>query len=206
MGGSVLSVNVGALQRAEWSEKQRPTAIDKQPVTGPVKVHADRVGTDAHGYGGHGGLDQAVYAYGSDDAEFWKRELGRDIGYGDFGENLTVTGVPVSGAVSGERWRIGGTILEVTTPRIPCRTFAGFWDIPGLIKRFTAAGRPGAYFRVIQEGEICAGDSIEVLSQPNHGVTVADLLAARAGDRGKTAIIRTLELPAKWQSWQAGLG
>lgn len=205
MDGSVLSVNVGELQQVDWSEDQRRTAIDKQPRTGPVRVYADRVGEDVHGYRGHGGPDQAVYAYGREDAEFWEAELGRDLRAGMFGENLTTAGLPVSGALTGERWRVGTTLLEVTTPRIPCMTFTGFWGIQGLIKRFTAAGRPGAYLRVLEPGEISAGDGIEVVSRPEHGVTVADLLAARAGDRAKAGLIRTLELPTKWKPWQDAL-
>lgn len=206
MAGSVLSVNVGELQQVDWSQDGRPTAIDKRPVSGSVKVHVDRLGEDVHGLvGGHGGEYQAVYAYAREDAEFWEQELGRDLGAGHFGENLTVSGLPVSGALTGERWRIGSTLLEVTTPRIPCRTFAGFWQIPDLIKRFTAAGRPGAYLRVLQEGELKTGDPIEVLHRPTHSVTVADLLAARAGDRSKTTEIKALTLPPKWHPWQQGL-
>jgi MOSC domain-containing protein YiiM len=205
MDASVLSVNVGELQQVDWSQDQRRTAIDKQPMSGPVRVYADRLGEDAHGYAGHGGVDQAVYAYSREDAEFWEAELGRELRAGVFGENLTTAGLAVSGAVTGERWRVGSTLLEVTTPRIPCMTFTGFWGVQGLIKRFTAAGRPGAYLRVVETGEIAAGDRIEVLSRPDHGVTVADLLAARAGDRSKIGRIRAVELPEKWKSWQESL-
>lgn len=204
--GRILSVNVGVLQQVEWSQHQRPTAIDKQPMAGPVPVHKDRLGEDVHGLTpGHGGVDQAVYAYSREDAEFWEREFDRELRAGQLGENLTTEGYPVSDALVGERWRVGSTVLEVTTPRIPCLTFTGFWGVPDLIQRFGTARRPGAYLRVIETGEITAGDRIEVLSRPDHTVTVADLLAARFGDRGKDAEIQAVELPEKWHRWQASL-
>jgi MOSC domain-containing protein YiiM len=205
MGGVVLSVNVGELREVDWANDQRRTAIDKRPVAGPVEVYGECFGADKHGYAGHGGPDQAVYVYGREDADFWAAELGRELAPGVFGENLTTAGLPVSGAVTGERWRVGSTELEVTTPRIPCLTFTGFWGVQGLIKRFTAAGRPGAYLRVIRPGEIIAGDAIEVVSRPEHGVTVADLMAARAGDRTNADRILALDLPEKWKSWQRSL-
>jgi MOSC domain-containing protein YiiM len=206
MGGSVLSVNVGELTQVDWSQDQRKTAIDKRPVSGPVPVHLDRVGTDDHGSPRHGGVDQAVYAYAREDAGYWERELDRELGPGTFGENLSTVGLAVSRAVFGERWRVGSTLLEVTTPRMPCLTFTGWWQVPGLIKRFTAAGRPGAYLRVIETGEVAAGDTVQVLDRPDHGVTVADLAAARAGDRTLVDRVRALPLPPRWQEWQASLG
>jgi MOSC domain-containing protein YiiM len=201
MGGSVLSVNVGHAVPVEWSQDQRSTAIDKRPVEGPVKVLLDRVGTDEHGSPGHGRVDAAVYAYAREDAEFWEAELGRTLSPGIFGENLTTVGLPVSGAVSGERWRLGSALLRVTVPRIPCRTFAAWWQVPDLVKRFTAAGRPGAYLRVLETGEVRAGDSVEVLDRPDHGVTVAELLAARAGDRSLLPRLHGVALPPGWRDW-----
>src|SRR5689334_11441549 len=126
MAGVLLSVNTAQAVPVDWSQDQRRTAIDKRPRSGPVPIHPDRVGTDEHGYSGHGHEHAAVYAYAREDAEFWEAELGRELRPGMFGENLTTTGLPVSGAVSGERWRVGSALLEVTTPRIPCRTFAGW--------------------------------------------------------------------------------
>jgi MOSC domain-containing protein YiiM len=121
---------------------------------------------------------------------------------GAFGENLTTRGVGASTAVSGEVWRVGGVLLEVTTPRIPCTVFAGFWDVPGLVKRFTAAGRPGAYLRVLEPGEVAAGDPVEVLSRPEHGVTMAELMRARSGDRSLIPRVRQISgLAPKWQRW-----
>ena len=122
----------------------------------------------------HGGPDQAVYAYAREDLDFWEAELGRRLPNGVFGENLTTEGVDANGALIGERWRIGpDVILEASAPRIPCGTFQGWLAQAGWIKRFTLAARPGAYFRVIEPGEIQAGDEIEAVHRPDHDVTVA---------------------------------
>ncbi len=205
MGGSVLSVNVGRAVQVDWSQDARPTAIDKRPVDGPLPVLFDRFGTDEHGHSGHGNPDAVVYAYAREDARFWAAELDRDLPPGVFGENLTTSGLPVSGALTGERWRVGTALLQVTTPRIPCQTFAAWWRVPDLVRRFTAAGRPGAYLRVLEPGEIAAGDAVDVVHRPDHGVTVADLMAARTGDRSGVARLRGLSLPASWQDWLASV-
>ncbi|MFE9427163.1 MOSC domain-containing protein [Kitasatospora sp. NPDC006697] len=177
----LLSVNIGRPQPNPW--KQLPmTGIDKQPVAYPVAVAAPGPkGTGAVGLAGdrvgdvrnHGGDDQAVYACAREDLDDWEGEFGRPLPNGSFGENLTTAGLDVNGALIGERWRIGSTVvLEVSCPRIPCSTFQGRLDRAGWIKRFTEAARPGAYLRVIVPGEIRAGDGIEILSRPDHQVTV----------------------------------
>ena len=102
----------------------------------------------------------------------------RELGPGAFGENLTVAGVDVTGAVIGERWRLGTVELEVCQPRFPCFKLGLRFGDPQMLKRFTAAGRPGAYLRIVREGEISAGDAIEVADRPAHGITTA--LVARA--------------------------
>lgn len=150
------------------------TAIDKRPVQGPVRVHklglrgdiqADRFN--------HGGEDQAVYAYSQADADFWEQSLGRDLPPGSFGENLRVAGIEATGAVIGERWKIGLDVeLEVTSPRVPCATFQRRMDQPQWVKRFTGEGRVGTYLRVIHTGSIQAGDHIHRTFVPRHGITV----------------------------------
>ncbi|MDD7836118.1 MULTISPECIES: MOSC domain-containing protein [Paenarthrobacter] len=150
------------------------TAIDKRPVEGPVKVHklgihGDVQASRVH----HGGEDQAVYAYSQEDADYWSGELQRDIPAGTFGENLRVAGIETTGAVIGERWRIGLDVeLEVTSPRTPCATFQRVLGEPTWVKRFSEAGRVGAYLRVIKTGSISAGDHIHRTFIPKHGVTV----------------------------------
>lgn len=182
----VLSVNVGS--RVEFEQAAiGHTGIGKRPVHGPVDVQAPGPrGTGGSGLAGdhisdmrnHGGNDQAVYAYSREELDGWSAELGRDLGPGLFGENLTTVGVDVSGALLGERWRIGSLLLQATRPRIPCRTFAGVMDEQGWVKRFTARGLPGTYFRVVEPGTVTAGDEITIEHRPDHDVTIA--LAFRA--------------------------
>ena len=178
----LLSVNVGAPRDNPWKPVAL-TGIDKRPVNGPVQVTAPGPkGTGAVGLAGdrvydvkhHGGDDQAVYAYAREDLDRWQAELGVRLRNGVFGENLTTAGIDVSGALIGERWRIGpDVVLEVCQPRIPCRTFQGWLAQEGWVKRFTAAVRPGTYLRVIEPGRIQAGDPIAVEHRPGHDVTVA---------------------------------
>lgn len=162
------------------------TAIDKQPVDGAVKVgrlglYADVQADRTH----HGGEDQAVYAYGSDDADWWAEQLQRDIPPGLFGENLRVAGLEVSTARVGERWRVGtgedAVVLEVTHARTPCMTFARWLTGSGVIaesngwvKRFSDARRLGTYLRVVTPGKVRAGDPIEVIAAPAGAPTVLD--------------------------------
>lgn len=176
MAGSVLSVNVGVVTHAAWArDASGRSGIDKRPVSGRIRVRADGVEGDFIGdTSAHGGVDKAVYAYAREDALWWERELDRTIGPGGFGENLTLTGVDVTGAVIGERWAVGTAVLEVSLPRTPCATFAGFWGVPDLVKRFTARGTPGAYLRVVRDGEVGAGDPVEVTRRPDHGVTIGE--------------------------------
>lgn len=169
------------------------TAIDKRPQPGRVQVtvpgdgqvglSGDEVRDTRH----HGGRDKAVYAYAAEDLAWWAAELGRDLADGSFGENLTTTGLDVTGAVIGERWAVGddGLVLEVTYPRIPCRTFQGFMAEHRWVKRFYAHGASGAYLRVVTEGTVGAGDTLTVTQRPQHGVTIGEVfdLTATASDR-----------------------
>jgi MOSC domain-containing protein YiiM len=194
--------------------KPKLTGIDKRPVDGPVSVgrlglRGDTICDTVN----HGGPDQAAYAYAEEDAAWWQAELADELGFalnpGSFGENLTLRGVEVSDAVIGERWRIGGVILQVAGPRIPCSTFAGFWQVRQLAKRFTQAGRPGAYLRVLAEGQLRAGDRVTVLDRPGHGLTVRETLRALTGDRSLAPKLLTApELPdevqARARTWLAG--
>ncbi|MET7616503.1 MOSC domain-containing protein [Streptomyces sp. NPDC005408] len=190
----LLTVNVGRPKIVEYTDtKGGATGIDKQPAEGAVRVtDPGPKGEGASGVAGdavcdlrhHGGTDQAVYAFAREDLDFWERELGRPIGNGAFGENLTTSGLDVNGAKIGERWRIGGElVLEVTSGRIPCRTFASWLGESGWVKRFTRQGAPGAYLRVIEPGEIRAGDPIEIVHRPDHEVTVDMVFRAETTER-----------------------
>jgi len=173
----VISVNVGRPQQLSV-RRGRPlmSAIGKVPVEGPVRVAGVNLeGDDQADRRVHGGPDKAVYAYAAEDTAFWAEELGRELGPGAFGENLTTEGIDVSGAVVGERWRIGDVELEVAQPRLPCSKLALRLGEPKMVKRFAQASRPGAYLRILREGSLAAGDAVEVVSRPEHGVTVRDV-------------------------------
>jgi MOSC domain-containing protein YiiM len=189
----LLSVNL-AVPRPIDSKGLGVTGIDKRPTTDPVELRPPGPKTTGLGSGlvgdqlfdvqHHGGDDQAAYAYAREDLDWWQKELGAELPSGCFGENLTTVDLDVNGALVGERWRIGdNVILQVTDPRIPCRTFAdwmrereavqGKW-----IKSFTQAARPGAYLRIVRPGFIRAGDPIEIVHRPDHDVTIEVLFRA----------------------------
>lgn len=175
----VVSVNVMHALIPDRSGDLDLTGIDKRPVVGPVPVRTSGVAGDRqYDTRFHGGVDKAVYAYSREDAAWWAAELDRELPPGSFGENLSTEGLDVTGALVGERWRIGGAVLQVREPRIPCRTFQGFWDVPALVKRFTSHAAPGAYLAVVEEGEITAGDPIEVVHRPAHDLTLGELFRA----------------------------
>lgn len=183
--GVVRSVNVGAVAEVPWGSVGR-SAIDKRPVAGRLRVTAlgledDEVGDTKH----HGGVDQAVYAYAREDLDTWEGLLGRELPDGCFGENLTTVGLDVQDARLGDRWRIGDTLLEVCGVRIPCSTFQGFLDEPQWVKRFTQHGVPGAYLRVLAEGEIGAGDLVEIVERRSHDLTVGHAFRALTTERDK---------------------
>lgn len=170
------------------------TGIGKQPTDEPVEVRAPGPKTTGLGSGlvgdfigdgkHHGGNDQAVYAFQREDLDEWERRLGRELPNGFFGENLTTVGLDVNDARIGERWRIGEqVVLQVTAPRIPCSTFRGWMGEKGWAKTFTAAGRPGAYLRVIAPGIIKAGDPIEILDRPDHRVSITMMFKATTTER-----------------------
>ncbi|MCD7443858.1 MOSC domain-containing protein [Streptomyces lincolnensis] len=190
----LLSVNLGRATAVPYTDNpEGVTGIDKQPVEGPVRVAAPGPkGIGGSGLAGdavckkqhHGGDDQAVYVMAREDLDDWEGELGRALANGAFGENLTTEGLDVSGALIGERWRIGSeVVLEISSGRIPCGTFQGHMGEKRWVKRFTQKGAPGAYLRVIEPGEIQAGDPVEIVHRPDHDVTVA--LAFRAMTTGR---------------------
>jgi MOSC domain-containing protein YiiM len=195
----VVSVNVGQPAEYEWLGSIVRTAIFKEPVSGRVQARGfNLAGDEQANREVHGGADKAVYAYAAEDAAWWDRQLGP----GAFGENLTLAGVPVTDALVGERWRIGSALLEVRQPRVPCAKLGLRMGDRHFPRHFAAAGRPGAYLAILQEGELGAGDPVVVEHRPGHGVTVG--LVARAYHSDRTLAPRLLaapELPAEWHEW-----
>jgi MOSC domain-containing protein YiiM len=168
----LVSVNVGRPAPLVTGSRVIESAIVKAPVEGPVAVRGVNLeGDDQADRSVHGGPDQAVYAYASEDIAFWSDVTGLDLDAGAFGENLTTAGIDVSGARIGERWRIGTVELRVTGPRIPCFKLEARIGVRGFQKQFLHAGRPGAYFAIAEEGELRAGDAVEVVHRPEHDVT-----------------------------------
>lgn len=173
------------------------SAIDKRPIDGPVSVDEQGITIDhccdvKH----HGGVDQAVYAYSDDEAQRWATELGRDLGYGWFGENLRISGIPTTDATIGERWKVGETLLEVTVARTPCRTFADWAQEDRWIKRFYDRSDVGCYLRVISSGAIQAGDDVTVVSRPDHGVLIRHLITGPEPESLEKLLARE-DLPPK---------
>lgn len=186
----VRSVNVGGA-RSGIRRRGGLTSIDKRPVgsaevrdPGPKRggLGSGVVGDDVSSRKHHGGSGQAVYAVAREELDWWGHELGRDLHDGMFGENLTTAGLDVDAAVVGERWRVGSALLEVTGPRIPCATFAAWMAEPRWVRRFTERGRTGAYLAVVEPGVVSAGDAVEVLDRPDHGITVPVVFRAFTGD------------------------
>ncbi|KJK33212.1 sulfurase [Lentzea aerocolonigenes] len=177
----VLSLNIASKTIPVDYARAGVTAIDKRPVDGPLDVRPPvEKGGAGSGIAGdvigdwtaHGGEYQAVYGYAREDLDWWQAELGVDLRNGQFGENVTTQGIDHTNALVGELWRVGTALLEVSGPRIPCRTFASFLGQRGWVKRFTQVNRPGAYFRVIEAGQFAPGDEISVVQRPDHDVTV----------------------------------
>jgi MOSC domain-containing protein YiiM len=183
MSASVVSVNVGPVVETPGSLLGR-TGIDKHPVDGRVRAHATGLAGDAcadeiH----HGGVDQAVYAYAREDMDRWERELDRELIGGAFGENLTTRGLDLGAVVIGERWRIGDVEFEVSSPRTPCGTFQNHMKERNWVRRFTLDGRVGVYLRVLTEGTVGVGDPIEVVSRPDHDLTISETFRALSTER-----------------------
>ena len=186
MSAHVVSVNVGRPAPLATGRRVVPSAIVKAPVTGPVAVRGVNLeGDDQADRTVHGGPDQAVYAYASEDTAFWSDVIGRELGPAAFGENLTLAGVDVSGARIGERWRVGTTELRVAGPRVPCFKLEARIGVPGFQRAFLHAGRPGAYLAIAEEGVLEAGDAVEIVHRPEHDVTVALVIEALLLDRSR---------------------
>ena len=203
MAGVVESVNVGTPREVGWRGGTVTTAIWKHPVQGRVRVRGVNVDGDRQAnLEAHGGVDKALYAYGAEDLEWWAGQLDREVPPGSFGENLTVRGVDVSGALVGERWRAGGTLLEVSQPRTPCFKLGIRMGSQRFPSRFAAAGRPGAYLRILAEGEVAAGDPVEVVHRPGHGLTVAEVSRIYHQDHaGAARLLQVPELADTWKQW-----
>jgi MOSC domain-containing protein YiiM len=202
--GRLLSANVAEMRLIILSGRPTRTGIYKRPAEGPQEVRANQLGGDRQGdYSVHGGEHKAVYAYSREDYAWWESALARELEPGTFGENLTTDGIETSGALVGERWRIGTALLEASEPRIPCSKLAHRMEDPTFVKRFAQALRPGAYLRIIEEGTVEAGDQIELVERPDHDVSMRLVCRAYFGER--ELIPRVLEAERLSGEWRAQL-
>ena len=200
----LVSVNVGVPRTVQHEGKLVTTAIWKRPVTGRLAVRGVNLeGDDQADRTVHGGVDKAVYAYAREDYEWWGAELGTEaLEPGMFGENLTVAGIDLNAAEVGERWRVGSALLEVSEPRFPCFKLGIRMGDAKFLKRFAAARRPGTYLRIVEEGELGAGDRIEIDDRPGHGVTIGLFAEAYLGDRSRLVELLAADaLSQAWRTW-----
>ena len=202
----LLSVNVGLPRDVTWGGKTVRTAVWKSPVEGRRMVRKLNVVGDAQGdLAGHGGEHRAVFVYQMDSYHYWERFLGRnDFSFGQFGENFTVEGLLDSEVCIGDRYRIADAVFEVTQPRVTCYRVGIRLNEPRMPALLVSHRRPGFYLRVLQEGEVGAGDVIVKIADGPERMTVAetDALLYLPG-HSREQLERALRIPALSQGWQS---
>lgn len=202
--GRLLSVNVGLPRDVIWQGRTVRTGIWKTPVAGPRMVRRLNIDGDGQGdLGGHGGERRAVYVYQLDSYRYWERELGRsDFVYGQFGENFTVDGLTDKEVCIGDRYRIGGAVFEVTQPRVTCYRLGIRMNVPDMAALLVKHGRPGFYFRVLEEGEVKAGDEITLVASGPEQMSVSEIDALLyLPDHRAARLARALRIPALSAGW-----
>ena len=197
---SVISLNVGQVRQIEWRGQLVTTGIWKVPVTGRLELRGVNFdGDEQADRSVHGGPDKAVYAYAREDYDYWREAEGMDVAPGLFGENLTVDALDLSSALVGEQWSVGSTILEVTQPRMPCYKLGIRVGDQRFLKRFLSAERPGAYLRVVREGDVGSGDEVRVTSRPAHDVTLRTMVRALRDPTLGASLRGVPRLPHFWR-------
>lgn len=201
----LLSVNVGLPRDVDWRGQSVHTAIWKTPVSGRRMVR--RLNVDGDGQGdlaGHGGEHRAVLVYQSASYRYWERELGRaGFSFGQFGENFTVEGLPDDEVCVGDRYRIGGALFEVTQPRVTCYRVGIRLDEPRMAALLVSSGRPGFYLRVLEEGEVGAGDEIVKVADGAERMTVARVSALLyLPGHARADLERAVRIPALSPGWR----
>jgi len=204
----VVSVNVGEPREVLWKGLTVRTGIFKDPVSGSVMINPINLGGDAQAdLTVHGGAAKAVYGYPSEHYAYWRQELlDQPLPWGMFGENLTTEGLSEDTVCIGDRLTIGGAVLEVTQPRVPCYKLALKFDRDDILKRFLRSGKSGFYFSVIQPGEVRSDESIEIMSRDSQHVSVSDINRLFLGQaRDPDLLMRVQNLGALPQSWKSEL-
>ena len=201
--GSVLSVNVGGIREFDYRGGAATSAIWKAPVTGRIAARGvNLVGDDQADRQAHGGPDKAIYAFASEDSRWWGERLGRAMEHGEFGENLSTEGIDVTNAIVGERWEVGSAVLEVSEPRVPCWRLAVRMGDEQFPRRFTEAGRPGTYLRIVVEGDVGAGDEVRIVERPEHDLTIGDVFRIFTRDREDAGrLLAVPQMSSPWKAW-----
>jgi MOSC domain-containing protein YiiM len=203
----LIAISLSGRQTLEFQGRRAETGICKQIVDGPVRVTADGIDGDVQvDRANHGGADKAVYAYAVENYRHWERELGRALAYGQFGENLAVSGLTDDLVHIGDVFRIGPVECQVTQPRVPCFKLGMRMEDPEFVGRFHHSGRVGFYLRVLNEGLLTPGDRIERLREDPGQLSVRDaMLALNKNPRQQDIIRRALAIPALSQAWRDSL-
>lgn len=193
----LLSVNIGERSTQPKGSELEVTGIYKRPARGRVPVtFLGLTGDFIADARNHGGPDQAVFIYGEADYAWWSDSLGNGLGFGTFGENLTISGIESATFAVGDQIHVGGTILEVSAPRTPCSTLARRMGDPMFVKKYRRAERPGLYCRVIQEGLVQAGDPIEIDSRDPEAVKIIEIFREHyALEKNEATLRRFLQAP-----------
>ena len=201
----LISVNVGLPREVTWKGKTVTTGIFKEPVSERVMVRALNLDGDRQAdLTVHGGLDKAVYVYPFEHYDYWRSELpDTELTPGIFGENFTITGLREEEVNIGDCFRIGNVTLMVTQPRLPCYKLGIRFGRPDMVKQFLASRRTGFYFRVLQEGEVGAGDTLEMVSRDDNNITVADITQLYVREEDNPDLRhRAAQLEALPKSWR----
>ncbi|MBD2465525.1 MOSC domain-containing protein [Oscillatoria sp. FACHB-1407] len=201
----IISVNVGLPREVTWKGRTVSTGIFKEPVTDRVMVRSLNLDEDGQAdLTVHGGVDKAVYAYPFEHYDYWRTELpDTDLTMGNFGENFTTTGLKEEDLNIGDCFQIGSVELMVTQPRMPCYKLGIRFGRADMVKRFLASRRTGFYFRVLQEGEVVAGDTLALVSRDENNITVADITQLYTREKNDPELLqRATQLEALPESWR----
>jgi MOSC domain-containing protein YiiM len=204
----LLSINLATVKQVEYNQRLVSTGIYKTAVEGSIKVTALGLEGDVQiDRENHGGPDKAIYVYTLENYRFWEQELQKQgYSYGQFGENFTVTGMPDERIHIGDLFRIGSVLTQVTQPRVPCFKLGIKMGDPTFVKRFLSSGRVGFYLRVLEEGEVQAGDRITRVQEDPERLNIRDaMLALAKGPHQKVVIKRALGIEALSAAWRNNL-
>ncbi len=203
VSAKLLTISIGTPREFEYKGRTAISAIWKSPVQGRISAQGVNLEEDDQAdREAHGGFDKAIYAYASEDLQWWEQQIEQKIEHGQFGENFTTQELDVSNALVGERWVVGSTIVEVSEPRIPCWRFGVRMNDNTFPKKFTQALRPGTYLRIIKEGDVGADDEIKVVEKPEHNLSVQDVFRIYTKDRHEAErLLNADKLSEAWKKW-----